>query len=86
MHGRCKVSIPEMSVADSYVKLILRSETDALEVTESYLTCFQHLRHAPSTVLPVGSIKEQVGLLHQILESKPQRRPSELLSLCLFYL
>ena len=54
MHGTCEVSIPEMSVADSGVKPIFKSETDALEVAESYLTCFQHLRHAPSTVLPAG--------------------------------
>ena len=70
MHGRCAVSIPEMSVANSGVKLVLKSETDVLEVAESYMTCFQHLRHAPSTVLPAGSMKEEVGLLHQILTSK----------------
>ena len=85
MHGRCEVSNPEMSVADSDEKLFLRSETDALEVAENCWTCFQHLRHAPSTVLPAGSTKEQVELLHQIRASKPQRQPSELLSLCLFY-
>ena len=66
MHGRCEVSNPEMSVADSDVKLILRSGTAALKVAENCWTCFQHLHHAPSTVLPAGSMKVQVELLHRI--------------------
>ena len=64
MHGRYEVSSSEMSVADSDVKLILRSETDALKVAENCWTCAQHLRHAPSIVLPAGSMKVQVELLH----------------------
>ena len=48
-------------MADSDVKLILRSETDALEVAENCWTCFQHLQHAPSTVLPAGSMSGAVA-------------------------
>ena len=75
MHGRCEVSNLELSVADSGVKLALRSETDVLEVGQNFWTCFQHLRHAPSTVMPAGSMKKLVQLLRQILASKPQVRP-----------
>ena len=50
-------------MADSDVKLLLRSETDAHKVAETCWTCFQHLLLAPSTLLPAGSMKEHsVGL------------------------
>ena len=69
MHDRCEVQCIDLSVVDSDVRLIWKSEIDVLEVLETGWTCSQHLRHSPSTILHVELLQRLVESLCQIRAS-----------------
>ena len=53
MHDSCEVQGLDLSVVESDVRLIWKSEIDILEVLGNCWTYSQHLQHSPSTVLHV---------------------------------
>ena len=68
---RCEVQCLDLSVMDSDVRLIWKSEIDVIKVLGKYWTCCQHLQYSP--IVPhVELLQRLEGPLCQIRASGSQ--------------